>query len=178
MNAPAVEEPPPAQPWTADELEAGGQKYSPGKDTAVNGDGTYKVLYDDGAAEKRVKRTLIKRAGQLPPGDVEMTPTAKPRVKPMQVAPAPVTAVVVAEPVTAVPAPASGTDQFAEQKRVRLAELVAAVKTEMGLDDAMPLTNAVTAAVEGLGIEAQVEGMNTKEKANKIAEELGLHIRA
>ena len=58
------------------------------------------------------------------------------------------------------------------------AELVAAVKTEMGLDDAMPLTNAVTAAVEGLGIEAQVEGMNTKEKANKIAEELGLHIRA
>ena len=60
---------------------------------------------------------------------------------------------------------------------VPLPKLVAEIKTAMGIDEATPLAKAVAEAVEGLGIEADVGGMKTKEKANKLAEEMDLPVR-
>jgi CheY-like chemotaxis protein len=51
------------QPGTAVQARHGGkEKYYPGKIHAYNGDGTYKILYDDGDREIKVARDLIKVA--------------------------------------------------------------------------------------------------------------------
>ena len=60
-----------------------------------------------------------------------------------------------------------------------LREPVAEIKVSMGIDETIPLAKAVDEAAKQLGLEADgTGGIKTKEKANKVAEELGLPSRS
>ena len=73
-------------------------------------------------------------------------------------------------PAPAAPAPTAGTPSSA----VSLVELVQLIKTAMAIEQ--PIVAAVNEAVGGLGLTC--DGMSLKEKANAVAEELGLVERA
>ena len=77
---------------------------------------------------------------------------------------------VTMPPAPAAPASTAGTPSSA----VSLIELVQLIKTAMAIEQ--PMAPAVNEAVGGLGLTC--DGMSLKEKANAVAEELGLVERA
>jgi len=75
-------------------------------------------------------------------------------------------------PAPAAPASTAGTPSSA----VSLIELVRLIKTSMGMAIEKPMAPAVNEAVGDLGLTC--DGMSLKEKANAVAQELGLVERA